>query len=108
MIGTREGSVYRLRGKLVDDESGGRSESVATVIAADVEDSCSSMRRPSWCKMTLEGEQESEQNSQFRMVWRTPLAVDPVQASEELSDPEEHHNILYTLKFFLHIGIFFQ
>ena len=39
--------------------------------------------------MTLEDEQESEQNSKFRVVWHTRLAVDPIQASEELSDPEE-------------------
>ena len=35
--------------------------------------------------MTLEDEHESEQNSQFRVVWHTPLTVDPVQAFEELS-----------------------
>ena len=47
VIGTREGNVYKLKGQLVDDESGGRSDSVAAVIAAGREDSCSSVRRPS-------------------------------------------------------------
>lgn len=56
MIGTREGNVYRLRGQLVGDESGGRSNSVATMIAMGREDSCNSMRRPSWYEMTLEDE----------------------------------------------------
>ena len=47
MIGTLEGNVYRLRGQLVDDESGGRLDSVAALIVACGEDSCSSVRRPS-------------------------------------------------------------
>ena len=52
VIGTQEGNVYRLRG-LVDDESGGRSDSVAAVIATGVEDSCSFVKRPTWYEMTL-------------------------------------------------------
>ena len=63
MIGTLEGNVYRLRGQLVDDESGGRSDSVAAVIAAGREDSCSSVRRPSWYEMTLDDKYEGEENS---------------------------------------------
>ena len=38
--------------------------------------------------MTIEDEQESQKNSQFKVVWHTPLVVDPVQASEELSNTE--------------------
>ena len=75
-------------GHLVDGESGGRSDSVATTVAISGEDSSNSMRGPSWYEMTLEDERESEHNSQFRVVWRASLAVDPIHAFKELSDPD--------------------
>ena len=68
VICTRYRNIYRLRGQLVDDEFGGRSDSVAAMITGGREDSCIFVRRPSWYEMTLEDEQESEQNSQFIVV----------------------------------------
>ena len=55
VIVTREGNVYRLIGQLVDDESGGRLDFVAVVITAGREDSCSSVRRPTWYEMDYRG-----------------------------------------------------
>ena len=67
---------------------GERSDSVAAVVAVSMEDSYNSVRKQSWYEMVLQDEQESEENSQFRVVRRRPSAVDPVQISDRHSDSE--------------------
>ena len=88
LLGIRDGRMYRVLGHPVDGEPGERSDSVAAAVAVSMEDSSNSVRKQSWYDMVLQDEQESEENSQFRVVRRRPSAVVPVQRSDRHSDSE--------------------